>query len=129
MDDEPRRPAQRPPDVTSSALILIVLGIFGLFSNAVVLVNADRVREASPALVSAAAAAAIAVSGAEVAAGVMVLRMSNAWRVVGIGIAALGAAFLLVTSLRAGPAIGPLLVTAAYVYVVVALVRTRGAFV
>ncbi len=129
VDPERRPPVERTPDVTSSALILIVLGIFGVFANAVVLLNADRVTEVSSTIVSAAAVVGLAVSGLEVAAGVMVMRMSNTWRVVAIGIAALGAVLVLVNSFWIGPGIGAILVIAAYVYVVVTLVRTRSTFV
>lgn len=109
-------------------MILIVLGIFGVFRDAVVLLNADRVQGLSPTTLSVAAAASLAVGAAEVAAGVLVLRMSNTWRLVGIAIAALGAALVLLNMLWIGPGIGSVLVTAANVYVVVTLVRTRAAF-
>lgn len=130
MDAEDRpSDERRSSDVTSSALILIVLGIFGLLANTVVLLNADRVTQASSTVVGAAAVLGIAVSGLEVAAGTMVMRMSNRWRVVGIAIASLGAGLILLNTFWVGPGIGAFLVIAAYVYVVVTLVRSRAAFV
>lgn len=132
--ERPERSRERPPDVTASAMILIVLGVLGLFANTVVLVNTDRVSALSedatfsPTVVIAASLVGLVVSCLEVVAGSLVLRLSNAWRIVGIVIGVLGAAIAVMNSVSIGFSIGPVLIAAANAYVVVTLVRLRGAF-
>lgn len=85
----------RPQLVTAAAVILIALGVLGIFGGLILLaldpqdlagistVNLDRVARGIGVL-------AMAFGGLEVLAGVLVLRLSNAGRILGLVLACLG---------------------------------------
>ena len=121
-----RRP-DRPPDVTSAAFLLIALGGLGIFAYTVILANLIRLDDPGVAQVAASIAIAL-ISALEVVAGVMILRLSNRWRTIGLVIAAVGAAVAILNLFAGAPTFGSVLGIAANVFVVVTLVRLRDAF-
>lgn len=88
-------PPARPQLVTAAGVILIVLGVLGIFGGLILLaldpgdlsgfstVNLERVARGIGVL-------ALAFGGLEVLAGVLVLRLSNAGRILGLVLACLG---------------------------------------
>jgi hypothetical protein len=85
--------AGRPGWVTASGSILIVLGVLGILVGIVVALSRDAVgvEELIPRdAVVAVGVVTVVLSALELAAGILVLRRSNAGRVLGVALAGLG---------------------------------------
>ncbi len=105
-----------------------MLGGLGVFASSVLLATMVRLDEPPDAARIATVAAIASLSALEIVAGVMILRLSNRWRTIGVVLAAAGVALALANLLAGAPPIGSLLSLAANLFIVVTLVRLRHAF-
>jgi len=100
----PSQPLQRPGAVTAAAVILIVLGSLGCVFGVLAFVGASAVGGAGLGSIGGAAAGVLVAVGVvslafgvvEIIAGVKILSLSYAWRIVGIVLSSIAVVFSLI---------------------------------
>jgi hypothetical protein len=146
------QPITRPGKVTAAAVILIVLGSLGCIFGVIAFIGAAAVGGAGLGSLGGVAAGVLVAVGVvsvafgvlEIVAGAKILSLSHGWRIAGIVLSSIAAVFSLIGAIgslsardridfetftvSSGPdfpsLIGSVLVLAAYVIVIVLLVRT-----